>query len=357
MKFKKVLSILLVSVIFSLIAFSGCNNQNNNNGDVSSTSKPEQASQVSQVSQTSEISEVSKTNPDENVCTPAMWKVTSDDGKEIYMMGSIHVADKAVENMPDYFENIYSKCNALAFEIDISEFTDNLSESLQLMKSLMYTDGTTIKDHISNDTYKKSVQVLKDNNMYSSAYDYFMPVFWTSLIENVIYKESGLSTEYGVDTVLTERAKKDKKKLLEVESAEFQVDLLSGFSDSIQEMLLQQYAADNAIEEQTKAINDLYSEWKKGTFDAESTGAEADTSGLSEEELKIYEEYNKAMLIDRNIGMADKAEEYMNSSDKVLLVVGSAHFYGDDGILKLMENRGYTVTQITDENVSSLMAA
>lgn len=368
MKIKKILYTVIGAVMSSLIIFSGCNSNTPQNSTLSQSSVQNQSSEPSETSGKQEVSvneeSSNQTSEQENSSdgeqiTPTMWKVTSADGnKNIYMMGSIHVADKSVENMPDYFEEIYSICDALAVEVDISELMNDLSSSLSvsMLTDMMYLDGTTIKDHISEDTYNKAVELLKENNMYSIVYDYCIPIYWSSLIESIIYENSGLDANYGVDTTLINRAKKDGKEVLEIESAELQTELLTGFSDEVQEMILESYVADGAIEAQEKALNDLYGKWKSGTITADDVLNDQDETGMTEEELRMVEEYNTAMLDDRNTGMADKAEEYMNSDDTVLFVVGTAHFYGDNGILQLMKDRGYTVTRITSADMVSDMA-
>lgn len=59
------------------------------------------------------------------------------------------------------------------------------------------------------------------------------------------------------------------------------------------------------------------------------------------------EEYNQAMLIDRNIGMAEKIDGYLKSgkNEEYMIVVGAAHYLGEHGIVKLLEDKGYTVVR------------
>ena len=52
------------------------------------------------------------------------------------------------------------------------------------------------------------------------------------------------------------------------------------------------------------------------------------------------------LLGKRNPAMAEKISGYLNDGKKVLVMVGAAHFYGDDGIIKLMEAKGCKVTSI-----------
>lgn len=361
MKIRKIMCGLLACAMLSLFTFSGCNGQNGEQSSQPSESVPStQSSQPSESSLSKESSEPqseqqsSENSAENEKITPAVWKVTDENGNYIYMMGSIHAADDAINNMPDYFENAFKECTALAVEADVTNVTSDISQAVDMAQKMMYTDGTTIKDHISADTYQKAVQLLTDNNMYTSLYDYYMPFAWTSLIDNIIINESGLDANNGVDTVLIKRAKKENKKVLEVESVDFQLNLFAGFSDETQELMLKAYTEDGVMEEQVKAINELYDKWKKGTITAEDVIDDADESSMTDEEKALIDEYNKKMLDDRNINMADKAEEYMQGSDTVMFVVGAAHFQGEKGILQLMKDKGCTVTQLTSDDVSDV---
>ena len=54
----------------------------------------------------------------------------------------------------------------------------------------------------------------------------------------------------------------------------------------------------------------------------------------------------KPMIKDRNDEMVKKIEGYFKEDETYTIAVGALHFFGDDGIVKLMENKGYTVTRM-----------
>ncbi|MBR4439108.1 MAG: TraB/GumN family protein, partial [Clostridia bacterium] len=64
-------------------------------------------------------------------------------------------------------------------------------------------------------------------------------------------------------------------------------------------------------------------------------------SDLTDEERGLMEHYDKVMETDRNVGMADAAESYIKQGLNVFFVVGAAHMGGDDGVVALLESRGY----------------
>jgi len=305
---------------------------------------------VSTVSKSTDESstQASTSSTDSNLITPLMWKAEDKDGNYAYLFGSIHAADDMVNHLPDYFEKAYSDSDMLAFEVDMSDIFASISTDTKFLTEIIYSDGTTIKDHISSDTYSGLVEILKENGMYNAMYDYYKPLMWESLLENIIISKAGLNSSNGVDITLTNRAKNDGKQIDEVESMEFQMSMFNNFSDELIELMLAQYAETNAIDEQTNEIKALYEKWKTGTMSAEDVSDDTDLNmeELTEEQKKLFEEYNKSMLIDRNEGMTEKLIEYMKGDKITMLVVGSAHFLGDDGIISLLQKQGITVTKI-----------
>ena len=45
----------------------------------------------------------------------------------------------------------------------------------------------------------------------------------------------------------------------------------------------------------------------------------------------------------------------MQSDNVVMFVVGAAHFYGDNGILQLMKDKGCTVIQLTEKDADKTL--
>ena len=66
---------------------------------------------------------------------------------------------------------------------------------------------------------------------------------------------------------------------------------------------------------------------------------------MTPEQKELYQEYEKQMFDDRNLHMADKAEEYLKTGKTTFYVVGSGHMVGETGIVKLLRERGYQVIQ------------
>ena len=54
----------------------------------------------------------------------------------------------------------------------------------------------------------------------------------------------------------------------------------------------------------------------------------------------------RRLLDDRNVDMAEKIDAMLKDDADVFVVVGAGHFAGEMGILHLLEEKGWTVTQV-----------
>ena len=376
MKIKRILVSAVAAAFASVSLFAGCTQEPtaketsektsavsrvSDVSDTSSDSSEKDESSETQSSSESSYEEESNTsteNSDESSeeepkvsnITPAVWEVTDQNGNNIYMMGSIHLADENASVLPDYFETAYAKCDALAVECDITQSSDALTS----LMAYMYNDGTSIKDHVPEETYKKAVDTLKKGGMYSPTFDMMKPIMWVEIGEILAAQKSGLASEYGVDLNLLNRAKSENKEILEIESLDFQNHLLSNMDEDIQLILFEELADENYIEDGIEQIKSLYDNWKKGDISEDLTDEESEDSDTDPEKEELIKRYNALMLDDRNVGMAEAAEEYMLDGKKVMVVVGAAHFYGENGILSLLEKDGCTVRKLTAEDAQNV---
>lgn len=361
MKLKKQVSCILAAALLSLTVFSGCSGgeqQGNiqqilNKESTVQSSVPQSSDVPSQVSQDPSPSQPgpsgqSSVPSSTSTITPAMWKVEDNNGHYCYMFGTIHAADDEAIDFPDYFENAYNDSQSIAVEIDISDAMNDPGTAGELLKYLTYSDGTKITDHISKQTYDAVVAVIKSNSQfyYDHMYDSYTPMAWSSILDSLVMQKAGLSSDKGVDVTCINRAKNDGKEVLEVESMEYQLKMFERMSDKVGELLLVNYTSQEGFDSQVNELQELLAAWKNG----DPVRDEIDTSQLAfldKETREALEYYIDEMFNKRNPSMADKVESYLRDGKKVLVMVGAAHFYADNGLVNLMRQRGYTVTRIS----------
>ena len=281
--------------------------------------------------------------------TPLFYHVTGPDGEEMWLLGTIHVGDQRTTNLPAEIYEAFRTSDALAVEFDVNAYEEQMENDPELIQalaaSIFYTDGSTISSHIEDpELYEYAKQVLKFTGDYSANAEMMKPVLWSQSIDNFYLRLGGrLTADYGVDMQLLDMAGDQGKTILDVESGMEQMQMLTGYSDALQEYLLAsslsytpaQYNAD---------VNELFELWCAGDEAALIEAlAPQDTSGMTEEELAFYEEYTKAMEWDRNAEMLEVAKGYLSSGDTVFYAVGLAHLLAQDGLVNTLRAAGYTV--------------
>ena len=280
---------------------------------------------------------------------PLLYKVTDEAGNVAWLFGSIHAGREDFYPLPEYVISAYNGADALAVEFDMNAFENDMEAQTAIAMKMLYTDGTMITDHISAELYNEALAILQENNMVMPYMDIYHVAMWTDTINSITQEKTGINSDLGIDKHLLDKAYTDNKTILDVESAEFQFDMLLGFSDALQIILLEQAIAEYYDTDAYKtSLEELMTLWNSGDEEAFYTYLSEDEIFETEEEAQLYAEYNKAMLTDRNIGMADFVETVLASGDEVFVCVGAAHVVGRGAMVELLRQRGYTVELVTE---------
>ena len=298
--------------------------------------------------------------------TPLLYRVTGADGSEMWLFGTIHVGDERTAFLPQEIYDAFEASDALAVEFNLNEDDKNMEEDEEYADSITelyyYTDDSQTKDHLEEEVYEAAVKMLKCLGQYNSNMDYMKPFVWESSITGAL-RQNGrrLFSEKGMDRRLLDLAEKAGKEILDVESAEEQTQMLSNFSDGLQEQLLKEaltYERSSynegllelfemwcAGDEETlrKYINDEEEETEEDTEEDTEGDTEEETTEVDEELEALRQEYENAMSTERDINMIEIAKGYLTSGKTVFYAVGLAHLLADDGLVDGLRAAGYTV--------------
>lgn len=271
-----------------------------------------------------------------------MWKVSSGE-KELYLVGSIHMVPANFYPLPAGMEKAFDKSNVLVLEIDESK-EDPQATQMYAMKAGVYLDGDSITNHITKDTAAEFQKwIAKCDPMTAMSLQRMKPWFASLMIPISELQKRGFDPKKGIDKHFMEQAQAQKKGIDELESSEFQLKLLSGFSEDLQDKLLMSSLVDAANTD--RDATDMVNAWKTG--DADLMDAVVTRDEKQHPELKPVME---KLLYDRNVGMAEKIAEYLKSGKQYFVVVGAGHLVGPRGLVALLKQKGFTVEQVTAIN-------
>ncbi len=295
--------------------------------------------------QTTESQAVTETQTqgEPSVITPLLYKVTDNDGDAIWLFGSIHIGEEYMYPLPDYVYNAFDSSDYLAVECDVVAAEEDLEATQALLMKLIYLDGTTIKDHVSEEVYEGGVEILTEMGIYNSFLDYYMPSMWSTLFDQTSIEYFGFDMLLGVDRHLMARAEEKGIDLVEIESMDAQYQMMANYSEKLQELLLEGSIESYKDEEVKENMNELLKSWCKGDETELVKILAEEDDAIEPDEMEYYEEYQKAMMTDRNLLMTDFAEDALKNSEEAFITVGEAHIIGEGGIADQLAKRGYTV--------------
>jgi uncharacterized protein YbaP (TraB family) len=266
-----------------------------------------------------------------------LWE-TSKGNTKVYLLGSVHVAKKDMYPLREEILEAFESSDYLAVEADPTNYnTDEAHKIFDQNKE--YTDGTTLKDHISPELYSKLDEVLQSFHLSAEQYDRFKPWYVQMMLERKQIQELMYEEELGIDYFFLTNVT-GTMEILELEGAILQVDYISDLPEDIQKYLLK-YTVEN-MDKNERNIAQIMNIWNTGDIQGLERIIDDSNDGTKE-----AEQYYKILLDDRNVAMVEKIEGFLNSQDgkTYFVVVGAGHYVGEMGIINLLQEKGYEVTR------------
>ena len=275
---------------------------------------------------------------------PLMWRVTDNDGHTLYLFGTIHIGDERTDAVIQRVSAVLDKCDALAVEFDSVAYQKNTQQMISDLTQYVLI-GSTITDYLPEDIYNQAYDLLNKAGLTPGIFKMYNMAWWAQLVDSaMVITCSDLDPDKGADGLLINRAYDKGMEVLEVESSSFQMSMLNSFDNELYLMMIEESL--NNKENYKNDLDTLYELWLSGDKDALWTfisDENEEETEYTEQQLAMLKDYNRVVVDDRNLGMRDKAIEYLKSGKTVFFAVGAAHMANEKGIVKLLSDAGYTV--------------
>lgn len=265
------------------------------------------------------------------------------------ILGSIHVGSAEMYPLAPAILDTLADADCLVLECD-TESSEALSQTTQRMAYGM-NDG--LKKHVSPEVYALVEQVSEKTGYPMSLLAVLKPWAIVSMLTmETTAAAMGVedlteAASYGVEEQIGTLAG-DKPRLWLEETAQ-QLDALDGMSDALQSYLLEtacQSILDPSSISGMDADTAKWPEWW-----AQGNGlafADSYQKGLEQEtQPELAQEYHQRLVTQRNQHMAQRLQEMLEGDQSCFAVIGLMHLVlPGDSVLSLLEQMGYTVTQI-----------
>ena len=257
-----------------------------------------------------------------------LYKIEGKDlQKPSYIYGTIHIMPKKQFVISESITTALKECETLVMEVDINM---DLKTQIDAAQRSLLPDGKTIADITSVENAQKIRQFCMDSlHWKESKYtrmSRLTPFFLTSVIlQDLIGKSKSFEVE------LNKLAKKNKMTTLGLETIQLQMDLVNDVPYEEQVKLLFEGLTTNNSE-----YNNMVDCYLK-----------KDINKLGElmNDAELSPEFYSNFLVKRNINWLPLISK-LAQEKSIFIAVGAGHLPGEQGVLKLLQGAGYTVTPI-----------
>ncbi len=263
--------------------------------------------------------------------TTSLWRV-SKEGQQLFLGGTVHVLSAKDYPLPAEFDLAYRKAQKLVFETDLNGMNDPKIQT-QWLQKLVYSKGDSLKNHLKPVTYKALTDYLTQANIPLETVAQFKPTLVMLTLMMTELQRLGMA-DSGVDVFFNRQAIADGKSLGQLESVEKQLEVLENMAKGREDELILSTLSD--LKQLPTLMNDLKSAWRSGNINKLD---EIGVMPMRKEFPALYQ----AVLVERNNSWLPQIEALLKTPETELILVGSLHLAGQDGLLAKLQRLGYKI--------------
>jgi uncharacterized protein YbaP (TraB family) len=263
-----------------------------------------------------------------------LWKVESETGA-LYLQGSVHILKADNYPLAPAIEEAYMASEVLVLEVDMQEMTSAETQQKLLAKAIL-PDNETLQQTLDEKTYRQLSDAFNRAGVPVEGMSKFKPWFACMTLTLFRLQQLGFSAQLGLDTYFFNKASAEEKKVIGLESIDFQINLFDRLADTNPDAFVARALADlTLIEEEMSSMEKA---WETGDIDA--------LGKLMSRSFKDYPALYKTFVLDRNKQWLKKLTDMLEKPETCMVVVGAGHLAGKDGLLELLKKEGYTLEQL-----------
>jgi uncharacterized protein YbaP (TraB family) len=274
-----------------------------------------------------------ETRPAAAATRHSLWKVEGQHNT-VYLLGSVHLLKKEDYPLAAPIEAAFTNAQIAVFETDADKMQD-LETQTKIMSKAQLPEGETLKTDLSPQTYAAFTNHVAKAGFPPDTFDTLKPLIAATALEAIDLLKLGVDPSYGMDVYFFNRATKDGKQIMTLETVDFQIDLVTGFSKEEAEPLMKAELKD--MDNTQKEYGEVVKAWQTG----DTAKLEKVLNDAMHESPTIF----KRLVTDRSQSWIPKIEELARGNKNAIIIVGAGHLVGKDGVVELLRKKGLKVTQ------------
>ncbi len=260
-----------------------------------------------------------------------LWKISGQNlRKESYLYGTIHLVPKEKFVVKKSIDRAFNTSEILALEIDLNM---SLSDKINAAREMILPNNKKLSDYMSEEEFNKLKSYCRDTlHISKSKFNRYLrlkPFFFSA----VLVQES-IGKSKGYDTYFQKKANKKKIPLAGLEKLEDQLSLVNKLD----------------MQEQIDALKESSSAELREYYEMLDLYLKEDINALEKliiNSESMDENFKENFLIKRNKNWIPVIEKLVQNKSS-FIAVGAAHLLGEEGVIQLLKNKGYTLTPVLE---------
>jgi hypothetical protein len=255
----------------------------------------------------------------------------------VYLAGSVHALPRDHAGLSPQLEQAYQAADAIVMEVDLDDL--NPLEAVQFVAEKGTLPASqSLEQVVGADRYSRIVQLAESIDVPELALARLEPWAAAMVLTQFALMKSGFDPELGIDMQVTARAREDGKPIDGLETVVDQLGIFDSRSLSEQTKFLVDAA--NDVPKMHEDLERLITAWRAGDLAALERE-------FNEERAQAPALYDQ-LLGQRNRKWLPKIEALLNADRDYLVLVGTLHFVGRDGLLDLLARGGHKAVVVRD---------
>src|SRR4030067_2844876 len=163
-----------------------------------------------------------------------LWRIQSKTNT-VDVLGSYHLSKKEIYPLNQKIESAFDQSDILVVEANVNDIKK--VDIQKLAESAFYPANDTLEKHLSAETYEWVKKETSGLGIPIELINKQKPWFLSMTLVALESLKLGFDPNYGIDKYFLSKAE-GKKKILELESLDYRIDLFSHLSEKEQELYL-----------------------------------------------------------------------------------------------------------------------
>jgi uncharacterized protein YbaP (TraB family) len=263
-----------------------------------------------------------------------LWEIQGT-SNQIRLLGSIHFLRPQDFPLPEAITNALMDADVVIMELDLTALNPITVQTVMLDKAID-PNGRGLEDLLDSKSYRKAQRLAAAVDIDLSTMRQYEPWYAALQITQLRLMQLGFDGSFGVETQILMQAIQHGKELGGLETLEAQLDSMDSLPmDAQREFLMV------TLEEAAAAgemLDEIIDAWKSG-----------DTAELEDNllrDLSANSQLYDQLIVQRNRNWTKSIVSFTEDSRNYLIVVGALHLVGDDSVLKMLNDAGFSTRQI-----------